>query len=172
MMRAGWLERTDFAARSLLPFVTVILLVVASVVPWHLPGLAPVTPAFSLMAVYYWAIYRPDKLPYAATFAAGLLQDFLSGGPLGMTALVLLLIHGVVASQRTFFHGKPFHVVWWGFSLVAPGAAVVGWVIASAYYGLLVPPLPLLVHVVLTVLLYPLLGFVFTKLHNSVLARV
>ncbi|MBT6442047.1 MAG: rod shape-determining protein MreD [Alphaproteobacteria bacterium] len=172
MTPAGWVERTDFTARSLLPFATVLLLVVASVVPWHLPGLAPVTPAFSLMAVYYWAIYRPDKLPYAATFAAGLLQDFLSGGPLGMTALVLLCVHGVVGSQRTFFHGKPFRVVWWGFSLVAPGAAAMSWVVASAYYGLLVPPLPLIVYVVLTVLLYPLLGFVFTKLHNGILARV
>ena len=171
-MQTGWIERGGNYLSSLTPYLTILILVLASVLPWHLPGLAPVTPAFSLIAVYYWAIYRPDKLPYAATFSAGLLQDILSGGPLGMTAVILVLVHGIVRSQRSFFHGKPFHVVWWGFSLVAPVAALIGWCAASIYYGLLVPPIPLIVHVVLTLLLYPFLGFVLTKIHNFILARV
>lgn len=171
-MHFNWIERSISYGISLVPFITVLVFVVASVLPWHLPGLAPVTPAFSLMAVYYWAIYRPDKLPYLATFSAGLFQDFLSGGPLGMTALVLLLVHGIVSSQRSFFHGKPFHIVWWSFSFVVPCAAAIGWVMASLYFGLLVPPLPLVVHVVLTILLYPFLGFILAKLHNSLFPRV
>ena len=78
-MQTGWIERGGNYLSSLTPYLTILILVLASVLPWHLPGLAPVTPAFSLIAVYYWAIYRPDKLPYAATFSAGLLQDILSG---------------------------------------------------------------------------------------------
>tara|TARA_Y100001934_G_scaffold282068_1_gene394235 strand:+ start:3361 stop:3903 length:543 start_codon:yes stop_codon:yes gene_type:complete len=170
-METGWVERGSIYLRNLMPFMTILILVIASVLPWHIPGLAPVTPAFSLMAVYYWAIYRPEKLPYIATFTAGLLQDILSGGPIGMSALVLVLVHGVVRSQRSFFHGKPFLVIWWGFSIVAPVAAAVGWSAASIYYGLLVPPIPLIVHVVLTILLYPFIGFVMTKIHNTMLAR-
>ena len=92
------------------------MLVFAAALPWRLPAFAEVTPAFAVMAVFYWTIYRPERLPYVATFGIGVLQDLLAGTPLGMTALLLLVVQGVVASQRTFFRGKPFLVIWWGFS--------------------------------------------------------
>ena len=34
--------------------------------PLHIPGYAALTPAFTLMAVYHWTIYRPDLLPALA----------------------------------------------------------------------------------------------------------
>ena len=95
-----WLEHSEFWLRGLTPTALTLIMVFVSAVPWQLPGLAPVTPAFTVMAVFYWSIYRPDRLPYAATFAIGIFQDLVTGAPLGMTALVLLLVHGVVAAQR------------------------------------------------------------------------
>jgi len=171
-MEIGWVEKSALGIKSATPIISVFLLVVASVLPWHLPGLAPITPAFSLIAIYFWAIYRPDKLPYAATFFAGILQDILSGGPLGMTALVMLLLHGIVSTQRNFLQGKPFYVVWWGFSLLVPLVTLIGWGVASLYFGLVVPIVPLVMHVILTLLLYPFLSFVLVKLQNSLLVRI
>lgn len=167
-MKAPWLLRTVRFLRGLVPLLITVLLVVASALPWRLPAFAEVTPAFVVMAVFYWTIYRPDRLPYAATFSVGLLQDLLTGTPLGMTALILLMVQGVVASQRTFFLGKPFLVVWWGFSLLMPAVGLVSWIIGSAYFDAIVPPLPILVQVVLTVILFPVFAALFSHVRALV----
>ncbi len=163
------MERTELQLRSLTPFVFTLLMVLASAVPWHIPHFAPVTPTFAVMAIYYWSIYRPEKLPYAATFFLGLLHDLLTGTPLGLSALIYLVLQSILRSQRTFFHGKPFLVVWWGFSLVMPVFALVSWIVASLYFNAPLPPLPFVIQAVLTMLLYPLFGLLFMALHRHML---
>jgi rod shape-determining protein MreD len=167
-MKTSWLLRAARFAQGLVPLLIIVLLVFASALPWRLPAFAEVTPAFVVMAVFYWTIYRPDRLPYAATFCVGVLQDLLTGTPLGMTALILLAVQGVVGSQRTFFHGKPFLVVWWGFSLVMPVVGLVSWIIGSAYFDAIVPPLPIVVQVVLTVILFPVFAALFSQVRALV----
>ncbi len=162
-MKTDWVQQADRFLRGLIPSLVTLLLVLASALPWRLPSLVEVTPAFAVMAVFYWTIYRPDRLPYAATFCIGVLQDLLTGTPPGMTALVLLTVQGVIASQRTFFRGKPFLVVWWGFSLVMPAAGLMSWIIGSAYFGAIVPPLPIVVQTALTILLFPVFTALFSR---------
>ena len=113
----GYLDR---GLRGLTPFVLTIGLVLISVLPIPVPGTGPITPALTLMAVYYWSVHRPDLLPIAATFIVGVVQDTLSGAPLGMTSLVLLSVQGVVMAQYRFFSGKTFMIEWWGFLIIAP----------------------------------------------------
>ena len=161
---SDWLYQTESWLRGLIPATVTVMLVFAAALPWRLPAFVEVTPAFAVMAVFYWTIYRPERLPYAATFGIGVLQDLLAGTPLGMSALLLLVVQGVVASQRTFFRGKPFLVVWWGFSMVMPAAGLLGWIIGSACLGTLVPLLPVVTQVVLTVLLFPLFVLLFRPL--------
>lgn len=170
-MSGEWWQRLDARVRALTPIVLTLLLVFLSTLPWRLPNFATVAPAFSLMAIYYWGIYRPDRLPYVAGFLLGLLQDLLTGTPIGMTALVLLLVQGVVVSQRRFLLNQPFVVVWAAFFLVAPGAALLNWGIGSLMRDAIVPALPLVVQTVLTILLYPVLGGGFSLLQHHFMQR-
>ena len=162
-MNTGVLHRLDLEIRGLTPLALTLALALLSVVPLRIPSLAPVTPALTLMAIYFWSIYRPDRLPLVATFLVGLIQDALSGAPLGLTALVLLLAQGVVLSQRRFFHGQAFLFEWWGFMLVAPGAALATWAFTSLYFGVLVTPRPLGFQLLLTIALYPCLAWLFAR---------
>ena len=130
-----WLQWADRSLRGAIPVTVTVMLVFAASLPWRLPAFVEVTPAFAVMAVFYWTIYRPERFPYAATFGIGVLQDLLAGTPLGMTAFALLIVQGIVASQRTFFRGKPFLVIWWGFSLVMPTVGLLSWIISSACLG-------------------------------------
>ena len=166
-----WLHWADRSVRGAIPVTVTVMLVFAASLPWRLPAFVEVTPAFAVMAVFYWTIYRPERFPHAATFGIGVLQDLLAATPLGMTALVLLIVQGVVASQRTFFRGKPFLVVWWGFSLVMPAVGLLSWIISSACFGALVPPLPIVVQVVLTMLLFPIFVLLFRPLGVLAAAR-
>jgi rod shape-determining protein MreD len=89
-MNAVVWQRLDLWARNSTPFGIAVLLVILNVVPTSIPDYATISPTLALIAVYHWAIYRPNLLPLTAVFALGLLQDILSGAPLGVYALVFL----------------------------------------------------------------------------------
>jgi rod shape-determining protein MreD len=148
------------------PFVLSLLLAFLSVVPIPIPGFAAVTPAMTLIAVYYWSIYRPDLLPAVAVFIIGFIQDTLFGTPLGVSSLALLGVQAVVGRQRRFFYGNAFLVEWWGFMLVAPGALVAVWALTSLYFGAWVPLRPVGFQLLLTIALYPLLTWLFGRVHQ------
>ena len=151
------------ALRATIPGLTLLLCIFIATIPMGLPYLADVTPFLSLMAVYYWSIYRPDLMPSAVVFMGGLLQDVLTGGPVGLLALVLVLVHGVGVSQRRVFLGKSFQVEWWGFSLVTAGAVLFAWAAASIYFTTFIESRAFVVQALLTVAIYPLVTRLFSR---------
>lgn len=165
-------QRLDAFARRVSPFLLTLLCAMASVLPLHVPGLEPVVPAFSLMAVYYWAIFRPDLLPASLVFVAGIFQGILSGLPLGVEAVVLLSAYGIVSSQRRFFLGKSFIIMWWGFLLVALGALFAEWVMISALNLALIDPRPVLVEFVMTLALFPFVTWILVRAQRGLLKHV
>lgn len=170
-MKPTLVSHLDRAARNLSPFAVCVLLVPLGMVPLPMPGYTPVAPAVALIAVYYWSIYRPDLLPAVAVFAIGLLQDLLSGVPLGVNTLVLLMVHRVVTSQRRFFHGKPFLVLWWSFMLVAAGVALMSWVLVALLVGTLIDPRPVIAQYLLTLALFPGLTWVLVRAQRAFLKQ-
>ena len=162
----GYLDR---GLRGLIPFVLTIELVLISVLPIPVPGTGPITPALTLMAVYYWSVYRPDLLPIAATFIIGVVQDTLSGAPLGMTSLVLLSVQGVVMAQYRFFSGKTFMVEWWGFLVIAPSAITATYLLATIYSGTLLSVRPFGFQLMLTVALYPCIAWLLARAQQFLL---
>jgi rod shape-determining protein MreD len=119
------LPRVNGGAVRLVPVATMVIAVIATILPVRVPGYAALTPAFTLMAVYHWTIYRPDLLPAAALFAVGFAEDLLTGGPVGVGALVLLIARGAVLQYRRYFVNRAFPFVWSGFTLLT-GVAMLG----------------------------------------------
>src|SRR5260221_3993390 len=87
----GALPRVNSGAARLVPVVTLVVAAIATILPVRVPGYAALTPAFTLMAVYHWTIYRPDLLPPLALVAVRLAEDLLTGAP-GCTRALLLLL--------------------------------------------------------------------------------
>lgn len=71
------IDRLLRSARRLLPALLGLFLILFSLVPVGAPNLSGIMPLFSVMAIYYWSIYRPDLMPGWAAFSLGLLQDIL-----------------------------------------------------------------------------------------------
>ncbi|MGB1026452.1 MAG: rod shape-determining protein MreD, partial [Rhodospirillaceae bacterium] len=142
---------------------TVLLLM--SVAPTHLPGFVHIAPMIALISVYFWAVTEPDAMGYGSAFFLGLVQDSLTGAPLGVGALALLLARMTVFTQQKFFLGKPFMVTWWAFSLVAMGIGFVRWICVCLYYGTVVDGSSELFSVIFTVAVYPLFAWLFGRVH-------
>lgn len=168
----GAVTRLDQTIRSLVPFLLTLLLAVISVAPITMPFEMTIEPAFTLMAVFYWTIYRPDLMPAAAIFVVGVIQDLISGGVVGVTALLLLGTYGVVVTQRRLFLGKPFAVTWWGFLMVGLIAAIVSWALSSILAGQAMPLGPTIARYGLSVALFPLLVWLLIRTHRRVLPRI
>jgi rod shape-determining protein MreD len=159
----------DQVARNLFPLGLALVAIVFSATPLYLPGYGAVVPNFALMAVFYWSIYRPDLLPAAVAFAIGLIQDAMMGTPVGLNAVVLLGVQGIVVTQRRFFQDKAFAVIWSAFAFVAFGAGIVSWLLAVLFGGGLIGPWPAFFSASLTFALYPIVGWVLARIHHAVL---
>jgi len=154
-----------------LPFLVGLVCVLLSFVPVSAIFNADVAPAFGLMAVYYWAVQRPDVFPPYAVFALGLLYDLLSAGPLGLWALVYVVIYGIVLTQRLLFVGRAFTLFWAGFLLAALVSGFFAWGLASLYFGQTLSPWPVLIQMAATVALFPLFAKLFELLQERLLVQ-
>lgn len=164
-------QRLDLFARNLSPLAITLSLVVIGVLPMHVPGFVTIVPALSLMAVYYWSIFRPDLMSGFAVFCVGLFQDILSGMPLGVSALVLLLVRVTVVSKRRFFMGNSFLVMWGGFLLVAAGAMALTWEFISILNATLAHPSSLIFQYLLTLALFPCFTWLFIRAQQAFLRQ-
>jgi len=134
-------------------------------------GFVP-TPIIPLVVVFFWSIYDPDLMPSVSVFFIGLLQDLLTGGPLGLWAAVYLVTQYIVLSQRAYFLGREQKVVWLGFAMAALGASMILWLVMSLMAGLMLPVRGLLYQMFATVMIYPFFGAAFGQLHRRVLVEV
>ena len=161
-------QRIDRSARQLAPFLSSVILVMFSALPVYLPGYGQVAVDVGLMTVFYWAIYRPDLFPVIAAFVLGLWQDILVGSPIGLHALILLLANWAIVSQRTFFQGKSFAVIWWCFSLVALTSALVSWILVCALNTTLVSSMAVLSQAALTVGIFPFMAWFLARAQHAI----
>ncbi len=151
--------------RLALPQFLLVGLVLLSVLSLPLPYAGSVRPCLVLMAVYYWAIFRPTLVPPFLCFIAGLLMDILSGMPLGVNALVLVAVQWVVRSQRRFLMAQPYKVLWAVFGLVAVLASALTWLLFGITKNWTPLP-PLAGTVAASFLLFPLVSWILIFVHR------
>ena len=171
-MNAAFWQRIDLGARNVTPFLISVVLVLMSVLPVPVPGFTAIVPAFALMSLYHWAIYRPNLMPFSAVFAIGLLHDLLTGAPVGLFTLVFLTVYGVALTQRRFITGKSFLIYWLGFVMLALGAAVESWVLASIWHVTVLDARPVFFQLLVSAGLFPVFAWVFLHWQQTVLTEL
>ncbi len=168
-MKPTLLQQLDRWARRALPVAISLLLALLSAVPIPVPGYAALAPDLVLMAVFYWVVHRPDLMSLPVVFVIGLFADLVSGTPLGVNPLILILVHVTIMSQHRVFRGKPFPIVWLGFAVVAGPAKLTQALLVPIVVGAWPDPVLLLVQIVLTIALYPVLAAWFARLQRLAL---
>lgn len=164
---AALFRQTNRRFRSILPLISSAGLVLVSIMPLGLPHLNSVAPLLAVMAVFYWSIFRPDLMSMLDAFLIGLMLDLLSGGPPGLNAATLLLIHELGVSQRRVFLGSSFLVNWTAFALVAGAVLPISWLLVSLLHWKLLPTAPVLAQFLLSLAIYPAVYWMFSRLERS-----
>ena len=159
----------DLLARQLTPSMLPLILVIIGVVPLRILEFSTVMPLVPLMAVYHWAVFRPRLLPAYAVFLIGILQDILTGAPVGVNALVFLLVYGAVLTQKRCFTGKSFLILWLGFSLIAAAESALNWLAISLLSATIVEIRTAVFQYLLTVGFFPAVAWVFMRWQRAFL---
>ena len=154
---------------NVLPIATTVLAALLSIEPVHLDRYAALTPGFTLMAAYHWTIYRPDLLPALPVFLIGTIQDLLSGGLPGVTAVALLVARAIVLPRRHYFVDRPFPFIWAGFTLLTGGAMLFSWALHSLLAAELLDLRGPVLRAVLTVSVFPIASFLLGRSQRALI---
>jgi rod shape-determining protein MreD len=152
-----------------LPIATIVVAAVLALLPLPVPGYAALTPAFALMAVYHWSVYRPDLLPPGGVFAVGFAQDLVAGATIPAGALILLLARAAVLRVRRHFVGRPFPFVWAGFAALAVAAMLGLWTLHCVLQLALFDPRSAIVRAAVTVALFPAASLVLGRSQRALI---
>lgn len=132
-----------------------------------IPHAGLIKPHLVLMAVYYWAIFRPTLIPTWLCFIVGILLDILSGMPPGLQAFILVLAQSLVRDQRKFLMAQPYISIWAIFGIVAAMGAGVQWMLFGLANNMQWPALmPVAVSVLVTMCLFPIVTMALIATHR------
>jgi rod shape-determining protein MreD len=145
-------------------FFTILLLI--SVISLSIPMAESVRPYFIIMGIYFWAIYRPTLIPPLLIFIMGLLYDLMMGFPLALHAALFVISYWVIKNQRLFFLGQSYFILWIGFCITCFSVLSVEYLFFSIFYHGFFNFMPLIGSFLLSAFLFPLLSFIFTRIHS------
>lgn len=154
--------------RNSTPCLSILFLLFLTNLPYGISETVFLIPPLSLIGIFYWGIYRPDLLPRGIVFIFGILHDVLSGGIIGIWALIYLIVHSIMKSQRKFFLGKKFIIEWYSFGIVVFFVYFFIWMLGIIFYDGVDRSGILFFQSIVAIFIYPLLAWLMGKIRNLV----
>lgn len=165
------LQRLDHNARRLLPALSTLLLGFVAILPVDIPRWGEMAPPLMLVGVFYWSLVRPDLMQPATAFVLGLIEDLVTGAPIGSGALVMVLTQWIMRGQQRFLANRPFLLLWAAFLPVVAIATALEWLVYATLTLHAVPILIALARMVLAFVLFPVVAWLaLIPAHRSLLA--
>ncbi len=163
-------RQLDATSRYIFPAGVLVFGLFVIGMPFGLPGQAALRPVYAMACVFFWSLYRPASLPAPFVAAIGLLLDLLGLTPLGLWAVLLLLLQGVTLLLRRRLAAQSFFSVWAVFCLLAAATCVLSWAAQSLLILRLLPAAPLTPQIFFAIGLYPAFAAFFIRAHRSAAA--
>jgi rod shape-determining protein MreD len=139
-----------------LPALSVLFAVLATAVPWGLPGDATfILPLIVVMVIYCWRALPGTVFPPYLALLLGLLTDIMSGGPLGFWALMALIAATAGGRATPLADGQDQNQLWLLWAGVAAIIASFGWTLASLYFLRWIDWWPIAFGALVSIALFP-----------------
>jgi rod shape-determining protein MreD len=148
------------------PLGFIALLLGLSLVGLDLPRIGLIHAPVFLIAIFYWAIYRPTLLPPWLIFACGGITDFIGNYPTGLNMLIFVLVRWLIADQRRFLMAQTFAMLWFGYGIVALCTAGLQWALISLLQWQWAPFWSATVTTGFGIMLFPLVYLILLGTHR------
>ncbi len=163
---SAW-RRLDAASRYAWPAAFLVFGLLVIGLPLGLPGQAELRPAYAMACVFFWSLYRPSSLPAPIVALSGLLLDLLDMAPLGLWAVLLLILQGATLASRRRLIPQFFLLNWLVFAAYAAAATALAWAAQSILNLSVLPLLPVAAQMLAAAGLYPALAALFIRAHRG-----
>jgi rod shape-determining protein MreD len=159
--------KSSFGIKKILPFITVLFLIIIMVLPYQYKIIANTMPFLTLIGIYYWSFFKPNLLPIGAVFVLGLLQDTLLGSPFGLMSLLLIVAQQFIFFQSRHFLEKNFIFNFFIYIMLVIGFGFLSWGITSLYFGVFLDYWEVIIQILLTIALYPIIKLTLSLNNKS-----
>ena len=119
--------------------------------------------------IFYWVLKNPDILGYGFIFLAGIVNDVVIGLPIGVSSVTYLILAGFAAYVR-YLTVQPSLIYDW--IIFVPSIAVTNSVyfyILRIFFDIQINYITLALNTGITILLYPVIGILFSFLANIII---
>ncbi|MCB9988607.1 MAG: rod shape-determining protein MreD [Rhodospirillales bacterium] len=158
--------RPGVALRFVVPQLLLVSLALLNSLSFSVVFVGNLNPFFVVMAIYYWAIYRPTLVAPLWCMLLGLLMDIVAGGALGVNAVILVLVQFIVRTQRRFLMGQPFVVMWFIFGLMVETVALLQWGLQGIAVGMWGDIMPAIINGAVSFFLFPFISMLLVLTHR------
>lgn len=152
-----WWRNLIVQLRALVPLFTGLLAIGLDTAPLPFGALGDWLASLTLAVTFYWSLTRPDLFNPSAAFILGIVYDALTGLPLGLSSVTLMVLRQIITVQRGFFHAVTFPILWLCFAVLALLLESLRWLGIGLYFERVFAYQALLLQTGLTVVLYPLI---------------
>jgi rod shape-determining protein MreD len=160
-------RRLDAASRHAWPVAFMLFGLLIIGLPFGVPGQAELRPAYAMACVFFWSLYRPVSLPAPMVAATGILLDLLGMSPLGLWAVLLLILQGSTLAARRRLIPQSFFMTWLVFFGFAASLSACAWLLESLLELRMLPVLPATAQALAALGLYPALAGLFIRAHRG-----
>lgn len=164
-------ERLQRILLAVTPALVTFALVLLELIGQQRYGIAAFLPILPLGSIYYWSLHSPRRMPYGVAFFSGLLYDSLFGLPLGVSSLLFMLFKWLLHAQHRQFSKEAFGLIWLCLAALAAVVMIGQWALGTLYSESMLPVEAAFVQYTLTVLIYPVMHWLFMKLDSCMLRR-
>ena len=156
-MNASLQEDNLFSIKFIIPFLTILFLIIMMVLPYQFKIIDNSMPFLSLIGVYYWSVFKKDLLSISAIFVLGIIQDIILGSPLGLTSLLLIIAQQFIFFQGRNFLERRFLFNFFIFILMIISFGFLSWGISSLYVSAFLGYWEVILQILLTIAFYPII---------------
>ena len=123
---------------------------------------------FAYILIFYWTLRNPDQLGYLIIFLAGIINDVVTGIPLGMSSLCYLLICSITAYMRNITLNPNFVKDWFSFLFTIILINSIQVIVLDLIFSIEIEYLRYLVNTGFTFLFYPAFFILFNFLNKKI----
>ena len=161
-------RRVSLLFWSALPALITLFLLAFYLVPKRISGLDSFMPLLPMIPIFFWSVHYPKSIPYWFVFLIGIIQDSVTGQPLGLSSLLNIIFLVMIQAQYKYIHKEGFVIQWVYFCMLLLAITVLHFLLIAIFYMDMHGIKPALIQWFLTVCCYPLLHRGFEALHQRI----
>lgn len=147
--------------------VTLLLALLVYATPARLTRSTDLMPLLPLITLFIWSTIRPYFIPPIVIFIVGLLQDLLTGGPMGIWVFAYLLSLTIMRVRKEDATTRDMGPLWFRFVATIAIAVVFAWIAGSLANSSPAPIQPMAIEAAASILMFPLIALISVRKRSS-----